>query len=339
MLEKPDLSDEAILAVLYTQYGLPVAELEFLPIGYDASAWVYRVRVAEGARWFLKVRRGTIHEPGLRVPHLLREQGIPEVVAPLLTQNGLLWAGLGEYHLILYPFIEGQAGMEAGLTDGQWIAFGRILKRLHRTPLSPELDALVQRETFIPKWAPLSRRFQAEVLTRQYDSPYARELAAFWREKHAEIDQIIHRTEALGRRLQQRPLDYVLCHADIHTANLLVDPAGSLHVVDWDQPVIAPKERDLMFVVGDEKLPSRDTALFMQGYGPAEVDLLALAYYRYEWVVQEIGDFGERVFLMDDLGADTKADSVRGFRQLFDPGDVVEAAYQADSALPPQGSP
>jgi hypothetical protein len=46
--------------------------------------------------------------------------------------------------------------------------------------------------------------------------------------------------------------------------------------------------------------------------------------------VQEIGDYGERVFMPSDAGDETWADSVRGFRQLFDPGDVVDGAYQAD---------
>lgn len=333
MLEKPALSDDKIIIGLREHYGIAAAEPEFLPIGYDSSAWVYRVQ-ADNAH-FLKVRRGQIDEPGVRVPHHLKAQGIAEVVAPLPTLNGALWASLGEYNLILYPFIDGQSGMTVGLSDAQWITFGKILRRIHSTSLPPELAAQVRRETFVPQWAQLTRRFQAEVLTQRYESPHARELAAFWREKHAEIERILNRAEALGRLLQQRPLEYVLCHADIHTANVLVDPDGGLHIVDWDQPVIAPKERDLMFVVGDEKLASREVTSFIQGYGETDVDSLTLAYYRYEWVVQEIGDFGERVFLMDDLGADTKADSVRGFRQLFDPGDVVDAAYQTDSALPP----
>jgi hypothetical protein len=44
--------------------------------------------------------------------------------------------------------------------------------------------------------------------------------------------------------------------------------------------------------------------------------------------VQEIGDYGVRVFSRE-VGAQTKADSVRGFIQLFAPGEVVEGAYEA----------
>ena len=56
------------------------------------------------------------------------------------------------------------------------------------------------------------------------------------------------------------------------------------------------------------------------------IDLLVLAYYRYEWCVQEIADFGERVFLKKDAGESTKQASVEGFIKLFSQGDVIEAA-------------
>jgi spectinomycin phosphotransferase len=80
---------------------------------------------------------------------------------------------------------------------------------------------------------------------------------------------------------------------------------------------------------------TREEKWFFEGYGAIEVDPVALAYYRYEWVVQEIGDYGERVFLRQDTGAETINDAVRGFRQLFDLGDVVESAYEAEVHLPP----
>jgi spectinomycin phosphotransferase len=132
--------------------------------------------------------------------------------------------------------------------------------------------------------------------------------------------------------LKERQLGFVLCHADIHTANILID-GDNLFIVDWDQPILAPKERDLMFVVGNGVMRSREEELFFEGYGEMAVDCLALAYYRYEWVVQEIGDFGERVFLLPDVSDITREDSVKGFRQLFRPGDVVDAACQLEGGL------
>jgi spectinomycin phosphotransferase len=185
----------------------------------------------------------------------------------------------------------------------------------------------VNRESFRPAWAEMVRRLDAVVQSGVYAEPQQRALAGFWQQKRAEILRILERSEELGRLMQKDQPPYRLCHADIHTANVLLDARGELYIIDWDGVILAPKERDLMFMV-ERKLAEGD-AIF-QGYGAAAIHSLALAYYRYEWVVQEIGDFGERVFFAEGTSDLTKNDSLRGFRALFDPQDVVESAYQSE---------
>jgi spectinomycin phosphotransferase len=337
MLEKPNLSDAQIIASLRVAYGIPAAEIEFLPLGNDSSAWVYRVTADKGTNFFLKVKKGAIFEPSVLIPRYLNSQGIQQVVAPLLTRTQTLWVEIDPFNLILYPFIEGSTGMDIGLRDSQWAEFGAVLKQIHSTQLPGHLMAVMRRETFSlnPKWLDVVRMLDANMDTRTYRGVFEQELAAFWLEKRAEIRQIVARAAALGRRLQKQSGEFVLCHCDIHTANILIDSDRQMHIVDWDHPMLAPKERDLMFVIG-AVIGNKVEALFFEGYGRTEVDALALAYYRYEWVVQEISDYAERVFLMDDVGVETKADAVREFRVLFAPGDVVDAAYGSENGLPPE---
>jgi spectinomycin phosphotransferase len=137
---------------------------------------------------------------------------------------------------------------------------------------------------------------------------------------------VIERAELLGTNLQRADLKFVLCHADIHTANIVVTPDQELFIVDWDDTLFAPKERDLMHVLEENRIQTREEQMFFAGYGNVEIDPLALAYYRYEWCVQEIGDFGNRVFLTDGMGESTKGESVEGFIELFSRGDVIEKA-------------
>jgi spectinomycin phosphotransferase len=326
MIERPNISDASICTALADGYGISPVGLEFLPIGNDSTAWAYRVSADGGSDYFLKLKKGGAYAPGILVPRFLQEQGITAVVAPLTALDGGLCHSAGDFVLILYPFIAGRSGMEIGLSGGQWAEFGRLLKQIHSTSLPADLQTRVPRETFRPYWSAMVHQLNAQMGRRQWTHPLEQELAGFWLQKQADIERITSRAEELGQRLQARAPEFFLCHADIHTANLLIDSRGGLFIVDWDQVIFAPLERDLMFI--PDAAASHDGAPFYSGYGPVTLDPLALAYYRYEWVVQEIGDYGQRVFAMPELGQDTRQDAVRGFYQLFQPGDVVDAAEQ-----------
>jgi spectinomycin phosphotransferase len=67
MREDPGVDTEKISASLEAHYGLRVTSVAFLPIGYDPNAAVYEVVSGDGGCYFLKVRFGPIHEPGLLV--------------------------------------------------------------------------------------------------------------------------------------------------------------------------------------------------------------------------------------------------------------------------------
>lgn len=329
MLEKPDLPDEILLGVLRDRYAVSATGLEFLPLGNDSGAWAYRAKAGEET-YFLKLRRLPVQEVNLALPRWLREQGLEEVVAPFADREGRLWAPAGEYGVIVSPYIHGRPGMETGLTPAQWTAFGAALKRIHAVRPPDWLARKVPVETFHPPWAAMVRHLQARIEAGGFLNLHQARLADFWQARRDEIARITARTEELGRRLRESAGDFLLCHADIHTANILVDPHGGLHIVDWDQPIYAPKERDLMFI---EAPDTPEGERFYQGYGETRLNPLAQAYYRYEWVVQEIGDYGERVFFREDLGEETLADSVAGFEALFGPADVVEGAYETEAGL------
>src|SRR5574341_623318 len=320
MIEKPEIKDERIIMALNKNYSIQASHIEFLPVGNDASSFAYCVEAKNGSLYFLKIKRRISNLAGLFVPRFLKDNGIEQIIAPLSTNTQELWVNVDGFAFILYPFIYGNEAMKVGMTDAQWTEFGSTLERIHATKLNGNTLQYVMQESFAPKWSGLAKALHEQVNTRNYDDPCQRQLALFWKENNETIQTLIERAELIGKRLQQTDLKFVLCHADIHTANILLTQEGDMFIVDWDETLLAPKERDLMFVLG------KNMQMFFDGYGKVEINQLVLAYYRYEWCVQEIGDYGQRVFLTKGASESTKQDSVERFIELFSQGDVIETA-------------
>lgn len=335
MLERPALSDDAIRRSILANYGVSVGSINFLPIGYDATASVFQLTGSDGTDYFLKTKTVPVALAPLLVPHFLRDIGIEQVVAPLTTLSGTLSAPMKDpFTAILYPFVGGRMGANGGLSVEQWTEMGQIVRGIHAVQLPSDLAAQMRREPFIPHEAKLAWALHREIVTASYADPINKELAEFWRGRGTEIENIILRAEELGRMAQARQSNIVLCHADIHIFNVMVTPGGKIFIVDWDEAILAPKERDLIHLVAGtqpegEAVPPTEFA-FRQGYGPAQVEPVILAFYRHEWAVQEIAQLGKQVLWSNEGAEMTRLDGLNRFRRLFNTGAEIEGAYRSD---------
>jgi spectinomycin phosphotransferase len=175
---------------------------------------------------------------------------------------------------------------------------------------------------------------QALVESETFEDPIATKLAEFMKLKRDEITRLVGRTEELATKVQSQPLDLVLCHTDIHGGNILISDESNLYIVDWDNPILAPKERDLMFIGGgiDEIWESKqDESVFYEGYGKGNIDFTVMAYYRYERVVEDLAAYGEQLLLTDEGGVD-REQAYRRFTSNFEPGNTIEIARKTDKA-------
>src|SRR5262249_35255561 len=150
---------------------------------------------------------------------------------------------------------------------------------------------------------------------RTFTDPIERELAAFWQSKRAEIEALVERFETLGQRLRASRLPLVLCHADVHHNNVLIDTDDRFWIVDWDDTLLAPKECDLMMGVGGlwaEYISPREEVWFLRGYGDPVIDPVALAYYRHLRAVGDLAYNGEAAFLLPGAGEATRRHALEG---------------------------
>jgi spectinomycin phosphotransferase len=333
MLIKPDLKDEKIIACLQNAYGLTVEKIAFLPLGADFNTAVYRLTTSSQVDYFLKLRRGEFIDSSVSAPKYLASLGIKQVIPPLETKTRQLWTGLSPFKAILYPYIEGGNGLETKLSEEQWVQFGAAIKKLHSTDIPNALTRGTPREGFSSKWRETVKAFLIRIEHEVFEEAVAVKMALFLNSKSNEILKLIARAEQLAATLQKQPLEYILCHADMHGWNLIVDKEGALYIVDWDTLIFAPKERDLMFVgagIWDSgRTAAEEEALFYQGYGQTKINQDAICYYRFERIIQDIGDYCEYIFLSDE-GGDDRMQCFEHLQPVFLPNGAIERAWQSD---------
>ncbi len=338
MLEKPAIQEEKIVACLQDAYSVHPAGVEFLPLGADTNTAVYRLLADDGTVYFAKLRRGASSQISAALPRFLGDQGIESVIAPLVARTGELWVELGEYRLVLYPYVEGCNAIAGDLSECQWVELGAALRKVHTSHLPPQLGSLIPSETWSSHWRTVALDFLERVEWERYADPVALRCAALLRAKRGEIQHLVRSAARLAGGLQAAPFEYVLCHSDIHEANILLADGGRFYMVDWDDPVFAPKERDLMFIGGGicgKWIQAWQQERFYQGYGPVEINFAALAYYRCERLVQDIVAFCEQLMLSEAGGVD-REQALHYLASNFLPGGVLEIALQTEQALEEQ---
>jgi spectinomycin phosphotransferase len=233
-------------------------------------------------------------------------------VAPIDRPGGGAVHGFGDYRLLLYPFHDGANLWSRGLSDRQWVEYGQFLGRLHALTPSAEIAAVLPVETYRSSAGERMRTLGAQAAVSEV-------LGAFWQRYGAALHRLSDTVDDLASRV--RKAQHVICHADIHPGNMLVDSDGGLHVVDWDAPILAPRERDLMFVYsqdfGDHPINAHRAELFREGYGLLDPDQTMLSYYRSERHLDDVAEFLGSI-LSPEASAESQANDLHWLTRIAD---------------------
>jgi len=189
----------------------------------------------------------------------------------------------------------------------------------------------------VTKYVDWIQNFEVQHIQREVkENTYKRVLCSVWLMNQSKINQLIDFLKRLASQLKKRTLPFVVCHADLHPANVLRDNAGNVFIVDWDEVMMAPKERDFIFLNESSfyGLASNSISSFLKGYGPTEIDWAILTYYKLERAIQDLIEYTEQVFFKNDsVGEKTKANAVQAIIELFENGGEIAAAYSVAKYL------
>ncbi|WP_068468877.1 aminoglycoside phosphotransferase family protein [Candidatus Protochlamydia phocaeensis] len=331
MVKKPLSLDQDVINSLKTDYGIEVASLKFLSIGADIHASVYKAEAHNQSSYFVKLRSGHQQDISLIILTQLHEAGIPHIIPPIKTSTGQSSSHVREFTLIVYPFIDGQDGFARNLTDIQWITLGKTLRQVHEFKVPSSVLDHVRRETYSNKWRMAVRSLYTHIEAEPKGDIIALKLLESMKMHRLTIQRLVDRSEALSQKIQNQSPEFVLCHSDIHGGNVIVADNGTIHIVDWDEPILAPKERDLMFIgggVANVWNNPHEVEFFYRGYGKTEINKDILAYYRHERIVEDIAVYGQSLLLTSD-GNDREI-MYKHFIAMFEPRGVVDIAFKTE---------
>lgn len=191
----------------------------------------------------------------------------------------------------------------------------------------------LRKETYSSKWREIVRSFYRKIEPAASDDQITADFKVIFKQNIDIIHRLVEYAEELSKKIQPDLDKYVLCHSDVHAGNVLIASDESVYIIDWDEPMMAPKERDLMFIgggVGNVWNKPQEIPYFYEGYGKINIDKTILSYYRHERIVQDIGEFNIALngkgLLSHDQSDQSRLEMFKHFKDMFDPNGVVEIA-------------
>jgi spectinomycin phosphotransferase len=314
-------------------YGLDLVDVAPVGHGADAAADLWRAAAPDGAAYAVKLSGGGTPAGDVVTSHLAAS-GIGGVLAPLRTRAGRLAADHRARRLTVTPWAAGERALDVDLTARHWRAFGKLLGATHRTDLAGDLAAALAWDELTHEGIAAQVRATIARLAVPPADEAADAVRRAWWDATDRIAALSHHATLLSGALRQITHEHVVCHGDPHVGNLLVGDDGEVWLVDWDDAVLAPRERDLMFVLGGvlafAPVGDDERTAFFAGYGDVEIDPRLVAYYLCTRALDDVSGWAAQASDPQDADRDRALDIVRG---ILSPAGLVDIALSAVAKL------
>lgn len=302
MLTPPTDLDSAALVEALAHWGLRDPRLEYLPVGFGSHHW--HTESSDGSRAFVTVddlaagfqggedvdSSFAALERAYRTAAFLRDAGGLEfVLAPLDDAEGAPTRRIGErYAVCVAPFVDGtSSSFGAYESTDERRRMGEILGRLHVAGEAVPAGLPRRDDLSIPSRSALSEAL-ANLALPWETGPFAEATRALLAAHADELQRSLRSHDARAGRLRQRSDSWVVTHGEPHRGNVIVDAVGGRLLIDWDTTLVAPRERDLWWVLDDELAGWDEYTAIV---GDVTLDTDALELYRQGWDLADVAVF------------------------------------------------
>jgi len=279
---------EKLEEILAQHYGFTIRNITPGPRGFVATTYIIDTL---DARYFAKVvkvsRYSANIEAGLPVLQELRAAGIDQINYPIPAKDGCLSMTFEGHMLVVYNFIEGEWTF-----DYDFEAYVALMTKIHQAKIQTPL----LRESFdISAVVNTLRRELDDLEKSSYSNPHQRKLQAIIAEYRHELVADMTRFDLLVHYLRQSAnVPFVLTHGDA-SGNILQAADGKLYMIDWDDMMFAPRERDTWFHVGTNQAQAEFLSLYQHYFPAYQIDASLFAFYVYKRYFEDVEGWCDKI--------------------------------------------
>ena len=301
----PPPSGVDVEPLIRTHYGLEPTSIRPAERGYTAETWVVETA---GETFFAKLipisRYSANIVAALPAQKELHDGGFRQMSYPIPTRDGTLSATLDGHILVLNNFIDA-----AWTFDYPFEPFVELIERLHEAVISSPLEPETFEDPTLPTFEPQLDALVEGRVSNASQVELQREVAAIRADVLADLGR--YRRLIAGLQSAESP-PMLITHHDA-PGNVLKDDAGRIYLVDWDDVMLAPRERDTWFHLTTAEDRARFLPLYRRTFPDYEVDERIYAYYMLARYFEDIEGHIERV-MSTETTDDGKAEALGYFR-------------------------
>ncbi len=276
--------------ILVIHWNLQITALTDAPRQFVAETFFVKT---EDQTFFCKVIDKPLFIDGVitSLPALanIHDLGYSKINYPIPTVGGDLFVKEGGTLIVLFNFIDAPQNYEYDNT-----ILGKTIAEIHK--LSPQITTPIKHEQFEFKHASVFMNKLDQLSSEAGRDEIATNLHKLMNANYSTIVRAYKQFQIVAENCSNSELDCVITHGDA-PGNVLVKSPDDIYIVDWDDILLAPAERDLWFMIDKQDFVNGYTREIPE-YNPNQV---ALDYYllnRYfndmvEYWAETLGDFDE----------------------------------------------
>ena len=305
------------------QYGLAIGNVVDAPRQFVAETYILECK---DVKYFCKiVTKPLFIQPlvkSLPVLNELRLQGLERVNYPIPTKRGKLYLKENGALIVLFNYIDAKQS-----ENYDFYSLGKLIATVH--DMASKVSLPVAKEGFVYQYAGTFEKQFNDIITSTSSDEIAQLLKALLTKYLEEINHDYTNFMQLCQVLKTKEFAMVITHGD-PGGNILAKSPTELYLIDWDNILLAPPERDTWFFQHETEFIRGYRSIFPKYQANEELSHF-FTYKRYfedlvEYFAEILGDGAEvhRQKNLNGLESDCLEGWLRPSIRRFDPIPVFD---------------